>query len=146
MLVELKKLFLRDLNRLETELKLYPSDDILWLCPDGISNPAGTLGLHLVGNLRHFIGAVIGDTGYVRNRTAEFEDRNTPVSAILDMITLTKTEVSKVLSQLSEDQMKAGYPLEVFGEPMTYGEFLIHLQGHLNYHLGQINYHRRLLS
>ena len=142
----LTELFVRDLNRLVTELEQYPSADQIWLLPTGINNSAGTLALHLVGNLQHFIGAVLGDTGYVRDREAEFNDRNVPVHQLIQSINSTIEVIDTVLGKLSSESLQSKYPLEVFGEPISTIKFLIHLQGHLNYHLGQVNYHRRLLA
>lgn len=142
----LTELFVRDLNRLVTELEQYPSEDQIWLLPTGINNSAGTLALHLVGNLQHFIGAVLGDTGYVRDREAEFNDRNVPAHQLIQSINTTIEVIDTVLGKLNSESLQSKYPLEVFGEPISTIKFLIHLQGHLNYHLGQVNYHRRLLA
>lgn len=38
------------------------------------------------------------------------------------------------------------YPILVFESKTSTEFFLIHLSTHLAYHLGQINYHRRLLD
>ncbi|HCX22935.1 MAG TPA: DinB superfamily protein, partial [Cytophagales bacterium] len=73
---ELAELFTRDLNRLIKELEQYPNEEQLWVVTEGINNSAGTLTLHLIGNLNHFFGAILGNTGYIRNREAEFSDRN----------------------------------------------------------------------
>lgn len=146
MTTSFQKLFIRDIDRLIKEVELYPDDQALWIKPEGINNSAGTLALHLVGNLNYFIGSVLGHTGYVRDRDAEFNDRDTPKSEILEQLMGTRSMLSKSLERVSDAQLNTHYPLEVFGEPMTTGEFLIHLQGHLNYHLGQVNYHRRLLT
>jgi uncharacterized damage-inducible protein DinB len=54
--------------------------------------------------------------------------------------------IDSVLPQLSEEDLKKEYPLVVFERAMTTDYFLIHLVAHLDYHLGQINYHRRLLD
>ncbi len=142
----LSELFLRDLNRLVKELEQYPSEYQIWLLPEGINNSAGTLTLHLVGNLQHFIGAVLGDSGYVRDREAEFNDRNVPVSQLIHSVNSTIESIKSVLSHIDDESLETTYPLEVFGEPISTIKFLIHLQGHLNYHLGQVNYHRRLLA
>ncbi|MEQ8474470.1 MAG: DUF1572 family protein [Marinoscillum sp.] len=146
MIESIQKLFLRDLDRLITEIEMYPNNDSLWLKPEGINNSSGTLALHLAGNLNHFIGAVIGQSGYVRDRDAEFNDRDIPKTDIVNLLKETRTMLSDTFEAKNDELLGLKYPLEVFGQPITHGEFLIHLLGHLNYHLGQINYHRRLLT
>lgn len=143
---ELKELFIRDLNILIKELEQYPNEHSIWLVPTGINNSAGTLALHLAGNLNHFIGAILGDTGYVRNREAEFSDRDVPRAQLIDSLQATVDVVSSVLTNLNDSSLDEKYPIDVFGDPMTTAKFLIHLHGHLTYHLGQVNYHRRLLA
>ena len=146
MIEELKQLIVRDLGNLKKELEQYPSDNSIWLKPEVINNSAGTLALHLVGNLNHFIGSVLGQTGYVRDRKAEFNDRDVPTNKLIDQVDETIKVVTSTLDSLSEDVLNSTYPIEVFGEPISTVKFLIHLHGHLNYHLGQVNYHRRLLA
>ena len=142
----LTTLFEKDLNRLIVEVESYTEESDLWKKAPGINNSAGNLALHLIGNLQHFIGAVLGDTGYVRNREAEFSDRDVPVTKILQDIQETIVVIADALGKLSDQDLNGTYPLEVFGKPMTTLHFLVHLEGHLNYHLGQVNYHRRLLT
>lgn len=146
MVGSLREIFTRDLNQLAKEIQSYKKESDLWLLPNGISNTGGNLCLHLVGNLQHFIGNVLGGSDYQRNRKAEFEDKNVLVSSLLLEIETTNRVVDITLSKLSQSALEANYPLEVFGKPMSTTFFLLHLSGHLTYHLGQINYHRRLLS
>jgi len=68
---DLSRVLVRDLRTLAAELDAYPDDASVWACPPGIPNAAGTLVLHVAGNLRHFVGARMGGTGYVRDRAAE---------------------------------------------------------------------------
>lgn len=139
-------LFERELKNLKAEIEKYPSDESLWVTAGEVTNSAGNLALHLTGNLQHFIGAVLGGSGYVRDRDAEFSSRNVSRPEIYESIDKTMSVVTSTLSGYSDDQFAQVYPLEVFGEPMTTGYFLIHLATHFSYHLGQINYHRRLLA
>lgn len=142
----LKKIFYRDLQKLISEIEAYNIETDLWKVAPGISNSAGNLALHLIGNLKHFFGAVLGKIGYVRNREAEFGDKHVPRSYIISELKETRAVVLGVLNHLSDTQMQEIYPVEVFGEPMKTEYFIIHLSGHLSYHLGQVNYHRRILS
>jgi uncharacterized damage-inducible protein DinB len=141
----LVELFNRDLDILAKEINSYSDEPKLWVISGDINNSAGNLCLHICGNLQHFIGAILGNTGYVRNRDAEFGDKNIPKTELLSSIDNSKEVVKTVLSSLSEDQIAKDYPIDVFKKKMTTSYFLIHLHSHLNYHLGQINYHRRLL-
>jgi uncharacterized damage-inducible protein DinB len=140
----LSQLYQRDLDKLKIEIGQYADDEQIWAVPGGISNSGGNLALHLVGNLKHFIGAVLGKSGYVRDRDAEFASNNISKDDILNAIDETSEVVTSTLAKLSVEDLAAVYPIEVFGHPMTTEAFLIHLSTHLNYHLGQINYHRRL--
>ena len=142
----LKEIYERDLNKLNEEIRLYSNDADLWKIEGEILNPAGNLCLHLSGNLKHFFGAVLGNSGYVRDRDAEFANKNVPLVEMLADIDVAKNVVLSTLAELTEKDLDKPYPIEVFGHPMTTGFFLTHLATHLNWHLGQINYHRRLLA
>ncbi|WP_185117063.1 DinB family protein [Chryseobacterium phocaeense] len=142
----LKSLYSRDLNTLKKEIEAYQNEENLWKTDKNIANSAGNLCLHLVGNLNHFIGAQLGNTGYVRHRDLEFSLKDVPRAELIEKIESTIVMIDTVLSQLSEDDLKKEYPLVVFEAKMTTDYFLIHLVAHLDYHLGQINYHRRLLD
>ena len=139
-------LFKRDLTTLQTELKAYKSEKNLWIVRDGISNSAGNLALHLVGNLNHFIGTALGNSGYVRQRELEFSQKHVPRVDILHQIENTIIMVENTLTNLTEVDLHKEYKHRVFRKPMTTEYFLIHLTMHLSYHLGQINYHRRFLD
>lgn len=140
------EIFDRDLNKLITEINLYKDEERLWIIKDGIGNSAGNLCLHLIGNLNHFIGAILGNTGYVREREKEFSLKNIPRKELIQSIENTITVIKESLSKLTATDFEKLFPLEVFGKPMTTGFILLHLTTHLAYHLGQINYHRRLLA
>ena len=144
MTAPLLQLMLRDLDRLQKEMTAYDSPEKLWTTPGAVQNSAGNLCLHLAGNLQHFIGGVLGGSGYVRNREFEFNAKDVPVEKLLEEIAAAKVALNNTLPNVSQETLNQTYPLEVFGEPMSTELFLLHLQGHLNYHLGQINYHRRL--
>lgn len=142
----IKSLFTRDLNQLKKEIESYQNEEAIWKIDKDILNSAGNLSLHLVGNINHFMGAILGNSGYVRNRELEFSLKNIPKTELILQIENTIELVHSSLDQLSEEDLKKEYPIQALGYPMTTEYFLIHLFGHLNYHLGQINYHRRLLG
>lgn len=142
----LKALLVRDLDRLTSEIKQYSSEENLWIVSHEIINCGGNLCLHLVGNLKTFFGSVLNDSGYVRQRALEFSEKNVPRETLMKMIEETKNDVIATLDNLSEEDLEKEYPILVFKDPQTTGRFLIHLSTHLGYHLGQINYHRRILD
>jgi uncharacterized damage-inducible protein DinB len=146
MLEPLSRVILRDLDALRQELRAYDREEDIWGCPPGITNSAGTLVLHLAGNLQHFIGATLGNTGYVRDRQAEFTDRAVPVGELEVRIDQTIDAVRSTLTRLDEQSLAREYPVEAGGARLSTRLFLTHLSTHLAYHLGQIDYHRRMVT
>ena len=142
----LQKIFKRDLEKLKQEIASYRDENNLWVVDKSITNSAGNLCLHLVGNLNTYIGAEFGKTGYVRDRDREFSQKDIPKGELVKMIGDTITVVENGLNKLKEEDLEKEYPLLVFKEKTSTGYFLIHLTVHLGYHLGQVNYHRRLLD
>jgi len=146
MIQTLTQLFLRDLDKLKTEISSFNDEKNIWKISGDIKNSAGNLCLHLCGNLQHFIGAVLGNSGYVRNRDAEFSKKDVPIRELVAEIDLTIKVVQKTLQELKEEDLQKTYPINVFGYEMTTEYLLTNMAAHLTYHLGQINYHRRLLD
>lgn len=142
----LRTLFKRDLLKLKQEIDSYTDETVLWQVEKSISNSAGNLCLHLVGNLNAFVGAVVGNTGYIRQREREFGDKNVPKAELLKMVDQTILVVDESLQQLTPDQFNGEFPIKVFAEKTSMEYMLVHLTTHLAYHLGQVNYHRRLLD
>lgn len=142
----LKAIFTRDLSRLYKEIQLYKDEKAIWKTEKQISNSAGNLCLHLIGNLNTYIGKEIGNTGYVRNREQEFSLKDIPGEQLLTLVEKTIEVVNHSLDKLGDDALESEYPVLVFDEKTSIGYLLIHLATHLTYHLGQINYHRRLID
>jgi uncharacterized damage-inducible protein DinB len=140
------RLINRELASLRDELLAYPHEADLWQLPKGLPNSAGTLALHLVGNLRFYIGTQLGATGYVRDRDAEFARRNVPRAEIVRSIETAADEVTRTLATLDPAQLEKPFPVEVGGNRMQTGLFLQHLASHLAYHLGQVDFHRRIVT
>jgi hypothetical protein len=139
------EIFERDLNKLIAEISLYKDEANLWMIKEGISNSSGNLTLHLLGNLNHFIGATLGHSGYVRYRDDEFALKNIPRADLITNIENCMLMVKSTINKLTAEDFEKLFPIEVFGKPLTTSFMLLHLTTHLAYHLGQINYHRRLL-
>src|SRR5437763_1980644 len=145
MLIEtLMEVYERDLGKLREEISLYKNEESLWLVKGEIKNTAGNLCLHLVGNLNHFIGAALGKTAYKRDRDSEFALKNILQAELIKKVDDTTARVKNTLSKLSDEDFNKEYPLEFLGKKRTTGYLLVYLLSHFNYHLGQINYHRRL--
>ena len=142
----LKLLFRRDLNRLRQEIDAYKDEAKIWYVEKGIANSAGNLCLHLIGNLNTYIGAELGQTDYVRHRELEFSLKDIPKTELLKKIDETILVVDKALDNVTVEQLGEEYPMLVFAEMTSTEYLLVHLTTHLTYHLGQINYHRRLLD
>lgn len=142
----LKTLFNRDLNKLKSEIASYKNDENLWIIDKSIANSAGNLCLHLIGNLNTYIGAILGDSNYIRNRELEFSLKDIPKQELVNMVEETITVVNETLEKITKEQLNSEYPMLVFQEKTSIEFFLVHLATHLTYHLGQINYHRRLLD
>ncbi len=141
-----KELYLRDLNKLKEEISAFRNEKDLWHTQGDVKNSPGNLALHLTGNLKHFIGAQLGNTAYVRNRDKEFSDKNIPREEIITGIDEAMEVVNTVLSNLTDEDLQKEYPILFLGKQYSTVEILFILYGHLNYHLGQINYQRRLLE
>lgn len=139
---ELAALFARDLGKLRQEIETFGEG--IWTAPAGVTNSAGNLALHLEGNLREYIGRQLGGIAYERKRPLEFSTKDIPAAELIVRLAALETAIPPVVSALTEESLAAIYPEHVLGEPLSTRRFLIHLHGHLTYHLGQINYLRRL--
>ena len=141
----LARLYEQGLKKLRSEVESYPSEAELWKTGGNIPNSAGNLALHLVGNLNHFFGATIGGTGYVRDRENEFSSGEVSKEQLLKEIDKAITVVKDSLAKLEKGDLEKTYPIQFQNEDVSTEYVLSYLLGHFNYHLGQIDYHRRLL-
>lgn len=139
-------LYFRGLDDLEKELGLYPDDAAVWTTVPGVTNSAGTLTLHLCGNLQHFIGAKLGGSGYVRSREHEFAVRGVPRAELKAEIARTRQAVAATMAVLSEAALQEVSPDVPNGIRLPTGLFLMHLSTHLAHHIGQIGYLRRVVT
>lgn len=142
----LAALFSRDLTRLIQELEAFPNDEALWQRAPGVTNSAGNLVLHLEGNLREYIGRQLGHVAYTRVRDQEFGLAGLSRDDLVGRMEEVNELVAKVLSELSDSELAAPYPERVLETTLSSHDFLVHLHGHLNFHLGQIDYLRRILT
>jgi uncharacterized damage-inducible protein DinB len=143
---DIQLLISRELGSLKKEIELFPNEEFLWSTMSGITNSAGNITLHICGNLQHFIGAVLGNSGYVRDRELEFSQNIGSPAELIREIEQTEQMIKNVLPSLSEETIATKYPQTVGGIELPCGRFLIHLSAHLSFHLGQIGYLRRILT
>jgi len=141
-----KKLYIDFLNALKNEISLYKNEENIWKLEGDITNTPGNLCLHLCGNLKHFYGAIIGNTGYVRERDLEFSRKNVSRNDLIKEVDETISMIEKIFDGLTLEDVNRIYPDDKFGENVTYGFVFSRLVSHLSYHIGQINYHRRILD
>jgi uncharacterized damage-inducible protein DinB len=142
----LHAILLREVRALRREVETYPDEASIWAVPEGISNSCGTLVLHLVGNLRTYVGQQIGGDSYERDRPREFAARNLSRAELLREIDATIAAVDGAMPKLTAETLAARYPLAVGPVTVNSQDFLLHLAVHLGYHLGQVDYHRRLVT
>jgi uncharacterized damage-inducible protein DinB len=136
----------RELAALRRSIEAYPDDDSLWTEHPGLPNSGGTLALHLAGNLQHYLGAVLGGSDYRRDRDAEFARRGVARSVLLAELDAAREAIERGLTAIGDDALARAYPEPIAGRTVTTGDYLVHLATHLAYHLGQLDYHRRLVT
>jgi len=137
---------LRELRALEREIAAYPDDAAVWQTPPGISNSAGNLALHMAGNLRHFIGHVLAGSDYVRDRNAEFTAKDLTRDELRAVVSQSISDLESAFDKITDAQLDSEFPLPVMDHHFRTQDFLMHLAVHLSYHLGQVDYHRRIIT
>ena len=145
MLTVITSLFEKDINKLIEEIGLFKNEEDIWKIKEGVSNSAGNLSLHLVGNLNHFIGATLGNSGYVRERDKEFSEKNIPRTQLIEALNSTVSVIKQTLAALPEEDLKKDFPVAINQKIISTEYMLVYLLNHFNYHLGQVNYLRRLI-
>jgi len=143
---DVRRVLTRELEALAREVELFPDDDVLWRTVPGVTNSAGNLALHACGNLEHFVGAVLGGTGYVRDRPAEFATRTGRRADVARQLRETAAVVTNAIARVPESALAAPYPEPHDGVQLSCGLFLLHLCVHLAFHLGQAGTLRRALT
>jgi uncharacterized damage-inducible protein DinB len=140
------RVLMRDLESLVGQLNDYEDEADIWRLVPGVANSAGTLALHLAGNIQYYIGALLAGTGYVRDREAEFATRDVSRVELLQQIGAARAALKQAVSRLDTGTLDSAYPIEVAGQRLSTGQFVLHLAAHLAYHLGQVDYHRRFVT
>ncbi len=141
------RLFERDLTKMIEQIRAYPDEESLWRTAGTIKNGAGTLALHVAGNLEHFVWTSLGGGNHVRDRDAEFSERGVAREEVIARLERCREHVVETLSELDDARIEEPFPVPL---PQALSGnvhwFLIHLAAHTNWHLGQIDYHRRILA
>ncbi|MEP7324325.1 MAG: DinB family protein [Gemmatimonadota bacterium] len=146
MIEAIRAVLIRELEAFAREIELYPDDHSLWQTVPGVPNSGGNLGLHVAGNLLHFVGAVLGGTGYTRNRDLEFARRDGTRAEVVAELTQARDVVIAVLGRFPEETLNQAYPEAKANQRLSTGLMLQHLVTHLAFHLGQTGYLRRALT
>ena len=142
----IKAVLMRDLRCLKRQIESYTDEADLWKTPPGTTNSTGNLTMHLIGNIRHFIGAQLGHSSYKRDRDAEFSSRNVPREELLKGLDMAIIGVEHTLPTLTDEDYAKPYGLKIGDATITTGDFMVHLVSHLAYHLGQIDSQRRTIT
>jgi len=141
-----RTVMLRELRAARRMVEAYPDDAGPWTERPGLPNVGGTLVLHIAGNLQYFFGTVLGGTSYRRDRDAEFARRGVPRAELLAELDAAIAVVDRVLATLTPAVLDADYPVPILGRVVHTRDYLVHLAMHLAYHLGQLDYHRRVVT
>lgn len=140
-------LMVRELRAFGAELDLFPDDETPWKTAPGITNSAANLALHVAGNLQHFVGAVLGHTGYLRNRDLEFSRSSGSREEVKKELAAAIRAVEETMPKLTAEVLASDYPLKMIeGKRIETALYLHHLCSHASFHLGQAGYARRVLT
>ncbi len=146
LLEDLKAIYLREVATLQRELDLYPDEASVWKELPGLPNSAGNLILHLAGSLQHFFGAMLGDTGYVRDRDAEFTKRAVSRTDLRKELEAARAGVNAGFANVTEARLRQPFPAKFADTELSTQLTLLQFLSHLAYHLGQLDYHRRVVT
>lgn len=140
------ELYTSKIENLKKEISLYPSDEAVWETAPGIINSGGTLCLHLIGNIKHFIGAVLGSSGYIRDRDKEFSERNVLRQKLIQELDEAILIINQTFHDKDDAYFMQEYPTQKFLQNKDINFALVFFLTHFDYHLGQVNYLRRITS
>lgn len=142
---QINSLYQRGIDTLIKEIESFSDEDKLWQALPGINNTGGNLALHLWGSLNSFLGATLANTGFKRDRDAEFSTKGISKVELITRLTITKKMVQDTMENISDEDLQKDFPFDFAGKEST-EYYLLFFVGHLNYHTGQINYLRRIIG
>ena len=143
---DITTLLLRELEGFKRELALFPDEDRMWHTLPGVTNSAANLALHVAGGLQYLVGSVLGQTGYVRDREAEFNRRSGTRGEVYAELDRAAAVVRDVMPGVPDSTLALPFPEPVLGVAFGTRVFLLHLCAHAALHLGQAGYLRRVLT
>ena len=136
----------RDLRQLIAQVNLFNKEENLWKTEGSVKNSSGNLVLHIIGGLNYLVGTTLAHTGYVRDRDKEFSQKSMERKELVAQLEALIPMINNTLIALTKEQMETDFPI-FFDQPNTSISYvLVQLLIHLNYHLGQVNYLRRVLE
>jgi len=142
----LADLYERDLRKMIEEVNLFKDEENLWRTQGSVKNSCGNLVLHITGGLNHYFGATLAHTGYIRDRDQEFSKKGVKREELVAQLEQVIPVMNETLSALTTEQIEADFPI-FFDKPNTSVSYVaIRMLAHLGYHLGQVNYLRRVLE
>lgn len=124
------------------------SEEQFWTRPFPYGNSFGHLTLHIIGNLNHFIGAMIANSKYVRDREREFNDDTRPSkeAVLRELDQAVALAVETIKTQTDEDwsinidaNVSAGFVKDRFS-------VLLRSATHFHHHVGQMIYLEKQFS
>ena len=136
----------RDIRKLIEEITLFKQEDNLWRTAGTVKNSAGNLVQHIIGGTNYLIGTKLANTGYVRDRDMEFTQKGVQRKVLIAELEGIIEMIRNLLNGFSQGDMEADYPIVFDGAKRSNTYLLVQLLAHLNYHLGQVNYLRRVLE
>jgi hypothetical protein len=135
----------RDIRKLIEEINLFKNEEDIWKTAGSVKNSCGNLALHIIGGLNYLIGTTLAQTNYVRNREQEFIRKDVERKELVAQLEALISLINQALTALTAE-MEAEFPI-FFDKPKASVSYvLMQLLAHLNYHLGQVNYLRRVLE
>ena len=146
LLETLRTMLQRELASVRKSIEAYPDEKSIWAERPGLPNSGGTLALHLAGNLQHYYGALLGETGYVRQRDLEFSRRGVPRKELLAGLDAARLAIDAGMKAVTPERLTDPYPEQLGGHTLTVGEVIFDMESHLAFHLGQLDYHRRVVT
>src|SRR5215204_5082400 len=113
------------------------TDEQIWWRANEESNSIGNLILHLCGNARQWIVGGVGSQPDMRNRDAEFEQRDAiPREELLTLLRSTLKQVEQVLRSLDPSTILHRHQIQ--GDDVDVLEAVFHVTEHFSMHTGQI--------
>jgi hypothetical protein len=88
----------------------------------------------------------LAQTGYVRDRDQEFIRKGVPGNELVAQLEELIPMIRATLNAFTPEGMEAEYPMMFDDAKNSNSYVLVQLSLHLNYHLGQVNYLRRVLE